>query len=105
MQATKSPEKTTPEKGGGDRWKQRKQYENELNKRRRSIAKLEEQIAATESQLKALENKMAQLDERTDPKVLVQEYEQVQAQNQKLLKQWEEESYELEIVENEGLVE
>ena len=48
---------------------------------------------------------MAQLDERTDPKALVQEYEQVQAQNQKLLKQWEEESYELEIVENEGLVE
>jgi len=105
VQATKSPEKTTPEKGGGDRWKQRKQYENELNKRRRSIAKLEEQIAATESQLKALENKMAQLDERTDPKALVQEYEQVQAQNQKLLKQWEEESYKLEIVENEGLVE
>ena len=93
------------EKSAGEKWKQKKQYENELNKRRKSIARLEEQSAVYEAQLKALEEQMAQLNENSDTKTLVQEYEKIQAANAALLKQWEEESYELEIIENEGLPE
>ena len=48
---------------------------------------------------------MAQLNENSDTKTLGQEYEKIQAANAALLKQWEEESYELEIIENEGLPE
>ena len=93
------------EKSAGEKWKLKKQYENELNKRRKSIARLEEQSAVYEAQLKALEEQMAQLNEKSDAKTLVQDYEKIQAANAALLKQWEEESYELEIVENEGLPE
>ena len=93
------------EKSAGEKWKLQKQYENELNKRRKSIARLEEQSAVYEAQLKALEEQMAQLNEKSDAKTLVQDYEKIQAANAALLKQWEEESYELEIVENEGLPE
>jgi len=97
--------KGNTEKSAGEKWKQKKQHENELNKRRKSIARLEEQIASHESQLKTLEEKMAHLNEQSDPQLLVREYEKIQAENNSLLKQWEEECYELEIVENEGLPE
>ena len=52
-----------------------------------------------------LEAQMALLNETSDPRELVQKYEAAQAQNAQLLKQWEELSYELEILENEGLPE
>lgn len=97
--------KVSTEKSAAEKWKLKKQYENELNKRRKTIAKLEEQIAEHEQKLKELEDKMALLNEQSETKQLVQEYEKIQTANNALLKKWEEEAYELEIVENEGLSE
>lgn len=95
--------KEEPEKSAGEKWKLKKQYENELNKRRKNIAKIEEQISSTEQKLKALEERMSMLNEHSDTQAIVHEYEMLQAQNSALLKQWEEQSYELEIMEHEGI--
>lgn len=97
--------KNDTEKSAGEKWKQKKQYENELNKRKKQIGRIEEQIEATEQLMHELEAQMALLNETSDPRELVQKYEAAQAQNAQLLKQWEELSYELEILENEGLPE
>jgi len=97
--------KVSTERSAAEKWKLKKQYENELNKRRKTIARLEEQIAEHEQKLKELEDKMARLNEQSETKQLVQEYEKIQTANNALLKKWEEEAYELEIVENEGLSE
>ena len=97
--------KNDTEKSAGEKWKQKKQYENELNKRKKQIGRIEEQIEATEQLMHELEAQMALLNETSDPRDLVQKYEAAQAQNAQLLKQWEELSYELEILENEGLPE
>jgi len=92
---------TKPKSAGREEWKQRKQRDNEIQRHRRTIEQLEREIANGEAKQKELEALLANPDNMENIEGLLQEYNGLKAQVARLMKQWEEQSYELEVLERD----
>ena len=103
LDATGTPANTTPAPQSGSRgredWKQRKQRENDIQRRKRAIAQLEDEITACETAIQQLESELANLAPEANLDTTLQQYESHKRQHATLLKRWEEQCYELDIVE------
>ena len=84
-----------------EEWKQRKQRDNEIQRHRRTIEQLEREIANGEAKQKELEALLANPNNMENIEGLLQEYNGLKAQVARLMKQWEEQSYELEVLERD----
>lgn len=82
-------------------WRQRKQRENELQRRRDAIAKLEDNIEVCEKEITQIENQLSENPPQEETEKLYKLYESLQKRHTKLLKEWEEKAYELEIIEEQ----
>lgn len=92
---------TKPKSASREEWKQRKQRDNEIQRHRRTIEQLEREIANGEAKQKELEALLANPDNMENIEGLLQEYNGLKAQVARLMKQWEEQSYELEVLERD----
>ncbi len=92
---------TKPKSAGREEWKQRKQRDNEIQRHRRTIEQLEREIANGEAKQKELEALLANPNNMENIEGLLQEYNGLKAQVARLMKQWEEQSYELEVLERD----
>ena len=84
---------TKPKSASREEWKQRKQRDNEIQRHRRTIEQLEREIA--------MEAQLANPGNTENIECLLQEYNGLKAQVARLMKQWEEQSYELEVLERD----
>ena len=89
---------TKPKSATREEWKQRKQRDNEIQRHRRTIAQLERDIANGEAKQKEMEAQLANPGNMENIEALLQEYNGLKAQVARLMKQWEEQSYELEVL-------
>lgn len=94
-------ESTKPKSASREEWKQRKQRDNEIQRHRRTIEQLEREIANGEAKQKELEALLANPNNMENIEGLLQEYNGLKAQVARLMKQWEEQSYELEVLERD----
>ena len=92
---------TKPKSATREEWKQRKQRDNEIQRHRRTIAQLERDIANGEAKQKEMEAQLANPGNMENIETLLQEYNGLKAQVARLMKQWEEQSYELEVLERD----
>ncbi len=92
---------TKPKSATREEWKQRKQRDNEIQRHRRTIAQLERDIANGEAKQKEMEAQLANPGNMENIEALLQEYNGLKAQVARLMKQWEEQSYELEVLERD----
>jgi len=92
---------TKPKSASREEWKQRKQRDNEIQRHRRTIEQLEREIANGEAKQKELEALLANPNNMENIEGLLQEYNGLKAQVARLMKQWEEQSYELEVLERD----
>ena len=92
---------TKPKSATREEWKQRKQRDNEIQRHRRTIAQLERDIANGEAKQKEMEAQLANPGNMENIEALLQEYNGLKAQVALLMKQWEEQSYELEVLERD----
>ncbi len=92
---------TKPKSAGREEWKQRKQRDNEIQRHRRTIEQLEREIANGEAKQKEMEAQLANPENMENIECLLQEYNGLKAQVARLMKQWEEQSYELEVLERD----
>ena len=92
---------TKPKSASREEWKQRKQRDNEIQRHRRTIAQLERDIANGEAKQKEMEAQLANPGNMENIETLLQEYNGLKAQVARLMKQWEEQSYELEVLERD----
>lgn len=92
---------TKPKSATREEWKQRKQRDNEIQRHRRTIAQLERDIANGEAKQKEMEAQLANPGNMENIAALLQEYNGLKAQVARLMKQWEEQSYELEVLERD----
>jgi hypothetical protein len=96
-----SSDSTKPKSASREEWKQRKQRDNEIQRHRRTIEQLEREIANGEAKQKELEALLANPNNMENIEGLLQEYNGLKAQVARLMKQWEEQSYELEVLERD----
>lgn len=92
---------TKPKSASREEWKQRKQRDNEIQRHRRTIEQLEREIANGEAKQKEMEAQIANPGNMENIEGLLQEYNGLKAQVARLMKQWEEQSYELEVLERD----
>lgn len=92
---------TKPKSASREEWKQRKQRDNEIQRHRRTIEQLEREIANGEAKQKEMEAQLANPENMENIEGLLQEYNGLKAQVARLMKQWEEQSYELEVLERD----
>lgn len=92
---------TKPKSASREEWKQRKQRDNEIQRHRRTIEQLEREIANGEAKQKEMEAQLANPGNTENIECLLQEYNGLKAQVARLMKQWEEQSYELEVLERD----
>lgn len=92
---------TKPKSASREEWKQRKQRDNEIQRHRRTIEQLEREIANGEAKQKEMEAQLANPGNTENIEGLLQEYNGLKAQVARLMKQWEEQSYELEVLERD----
>ena len=92
---------TKPKSASREEWKQRKQRDNEIQRHRRTIEQLEREIANGEAKQKEMEAQLANPENMENIECLLQEYNGLKAQVARLMKQWEEQSYELEVLERD----
>lgn len=92
---------TKPKSTTREEWKQRKQRDNEIQRHRRTIEQLECDIATGEAKQKEMEAQLANPGNMENIETLLQEYNGLKAQVARLMKQWEEQSYELEVLERD----
>ncbi len=92
---------TKPKSTTREEWKQRKQRDNEIQRHRRTIEQLERDIATGEAKQKEMEAQLANPGNMENIEALLQEYNGLKAQVARLMKQWEEQSYELEVLERD----
>lgn len=92
---------TKPKSAGREEWKQRKQRDNEIQRHRRTIEQLEREIANGEAKQEEMEAQLANPENMENIEGLLQEYNGLKAQVARLMKQWEEQSYELEVLERD----
>ncbi len=90
-----------PKSASREEWKQRKQRDNEIQRHRRTIEQLEREIANGEAKQKEMEAQLANPGNTENIECLLQEYNGLKAQVARLMKQWEEQSYELEVLERD----
>jgi len=96
-----SSDSSKPKSASREEWKQRKQRDNEIQRHRRTIEQLEREIANGEAKQKELEALLANPNNMENIEGLLQEYNGLKAQVARLMKQWEEQSYELEVLERD----
>ena len=96
-----SSDSSKPKSASREEWKQRKQRDNEIQRHRRIIEQLEREIANGEAKQKELEALLANPGNTENIECLLQEYNGLKAQVARLMKQWEEQSYELEVLERD----
>lgn len=96
-----SSDSSKPKSASREEWKQRKQRDNEIQRHRRTIEQLEREIANGEAKQKELEALLANPENMENIEGLLQEYNGLKAQVARLMKQWEEQSYELEVLERD----
>ena len=96
-----SSDSSKPKSASREEWKQRKQRDNEIQRHRRTIEQLEREIANGEAKQKELEALLANPGNTENIECLLQEYNGLKAQVARLMKQWEEQSYELEVLERD----
>lgn len=96
-----SSDSSKPKSSSREEWKQRKQRDNEIQRHRRTIEQLEREIANGEAKQKELEALLANPENMENIEGLLQEYNGLKAQVARLMKQWEEQSYELEVLERD----
>lgn len=92
---------TKPKSATREEWKQRKQRDNEIQRHRRTIEQLERDIATGEAKQKEMEAQLANPGNMENIEAVLQEYNGLKAQVARLMKQWEEQSYELEVLERD----
>lgn len=92
---------TKPKSTTREEWKQRKQRDNEIQRHRRTIEQLERDIASGEAKQKEMEAQLANPGNMENIEALLQEYNGLKTQVARLMKQWEEQSYELEVLERD----
>ena len=92
---------TKPKSASREEWKQRKQRDNEIQRHRRTIEQLEREIANGEAKQKEMEAQLANPENMENIEGLLQEYNGLKAQVARLMKQREEQSYELEVLERD----
>ena len=92
---------TKPKSASREEWKQRKQRDNEIQRHRRTIEQLEREIANGEAKQEEMEAQLANPGNTENIEGLLQEYNGLKAQVARLMKQWEEQSYELEVLERD----
>lgn len=96
-----SSDSSKPKSASREEWKQRKQRDNEIQRHRRTIEQLEREIANGEAKQKEMEAQLANPENMENIEGLLQEYNGLKAQVARLMKQWEEQSYELEVLERD----
>lgn len=96
-----SSDSSKPKSASREEWKQRKQRDNEIQRHRRTIEQLEREIANGEAKQEEMEAQLANPENMENIEGLLQEYNGLKAQVARLMKQWEEQSYELEVLERD----